>query len=66
LPSTLADIACTSSQIHVRSAHNSTFAFEKVFGVDEFMAAGVLHIEVGGQKPVKPSKDNNYVSSTTF
>ncbi|KDN48888.1 hypothetical protein K437DRAFT_255446 [Tilletiaria anomala UBC 951] len=54
-------IACTSSQIRVRKAHNATFAFEKVFGVDEFMAAGVLHIEVDGQKPVKPSKDNNYV-----
>ncbi len=45
----------------MRSAQNSTFAFEKVFGVDEFMAAGVLHIEVRGQKPIKPSKDNNYV-----
>lgn len=42
-------------------AANSTFAFDKVFGVDEYMAAGVLEIPPEGEKPLKPTKDNNYV-----
>ncbi|PWO01196.1 hypothetical protein FA09DRAFT_5500 [Tilletiopsis washingtonensis] len=54
-------IVCTSSQVRPRTAFNNSFAFEKVFGVDEFMAAGVLDIPVGGSKPTKPTKDNNYV-----
>lgn len=55
-------IACTSKQTRPRKAFNNSFFFEKVFGVDEFMAAGVLEIPVNGLKPTKPSKDNNYVS----
>jgi hypothetical protein len=47
--------------VRPRTAFNNSFAFEKVFGVDEFMAAGVLDIPVGGSKPTKPTKDNNYV-----
>lgn len=55
-------IACPISQVRPKSATNSPFAFEKVFGVDEYMAAGILEIPVGGSKPTKPTKDNNYVS----
>lgn len=58
-------IVCTAAQARPRIAHNNQFAFEKVFGVDEFMAAGVLEIPVGGNKPVKPTRDNNYVSASS-
>lgn len=55
-------IACPISQVRPKTAINSDFAFEKVFGVDDYMAAGILEIPVGGGKPSKPTKDNNYVS----
>lgn len=41
----------------------SNFTYQKVFGEDEFFAAGVLNIQVGGSKPSKPSRDNAYVST---
>lgn len=55
-------IACPKNQVRTKQAVNSPFAFEKVFGVDDYMAAGILEIPVGGSKPTKPTKDNNYVS----
>ena len=54
-------IACTAKGIRPRPAFNQKFSYEKVFGVGDFMAAGVLVIPQGGEKPTKPSKDNNYV-----
>ena len=56
-------IACTASSIRPRPAFNQNFSYEKLFGVGEFMAAGILVIPYGGEKPTKPSKDNNYVRS---
>lgn len=53
-------IACPISQVRPKTAINSPFAFEKVFGVDAYMAAGILEIPIGGSKPTKPTKDNNY------
>ncbi|PKI82551.1 mitotic fidelity of chromosome transmission- protein [Malassezia vespertilionis] len=53
-------IACTSSDMRPRPAFNQQFLYEKVFSLGEFMAAGVLVIPGGGEKPTKPSKDNNY------
>lgn len=53
-------IACPYSQVRAKPATNSSFSFEKVFGVDEYMASGILEIPVGGSKPTKPTKDNNY------
>ncbi|KAL4399690.1 mitotic fidelity of chromosome transmission-related protein [Malassezia pachydermatis] len=53
-------IACTSDGIRPRPAFNQKFSYEKIFGVGDFMAAGVLVIPRGGEKPTKPSKDNNY------
>ena len=38
------------------------FKFQKVFGDASFVAAGMLEIPVGGEKPSKPTKDNTYVS----
>ncbi|CAO1631318.1 unnamed protein product [Sympodiomycopsis kandeliae] len=56
-------IACPTSKLRTRMATDSSFAFDKVFALDEFMAAGILEIPVGGEKPLKPTKDNNYVFS---
>ncbi|WFD21176.1 mitotic fidelity of chromosome transmission- protein [Malassezia caprae] len=53
-------IACTAKGIRPRPAFNQKFSYEKIFGVGDFMAAGVLVIPQGGEKPTKPSKDNNY------
>lgn len=54
-------IACTAAGIRPRPAFNQQFSYEKIFGISDFMAAGVLVIPRGGEKPTKPSKDNNYV-----
>lgn len=43
---------------------NATFTYQKIFGEDEFFAAGILRIEVGGCKAPKNSRDNAYVSWT--
>lgn len=40
----------------------ASFRYQKVFGEDVFLAAGVVEIPVGGEKPGKFSKDNAYVS----
>lgn len=53
-------IACPADAIRPRPAFNQRFAYEKLFGVGDFMAAGVLVIPVDGDKPTKPSKDNSY------
>ena len=51
-----------------KPAANNEFAFQKIFGDGEFIAAGQLLIPVGGKKPSKGTKDNTYVSliHTTF
>ena len=43
-------------------AANKTWAFDKVFQDDEFIAAGLLVIPPRGRKPSKPANDNTYVS----
>lgn len=45
---------------------NATFTYQKIFGEDEFFAAGILRIEVGGCKAPKNSRDNAYVGSTCY
>jgi centromere protein C len=42
---------------------HGTFGYQKIFGEEEFFAAGLLHIPVGAQKSAKNSRDNAYVSS---
>jgi len=37
------------------------FAFQKIFGDGDFIAAGQLIIPVGSEKPSKGTKDNTYV-----
>jgi len=41
---------------------HGTFGYQKIFGEEEFFAAGLLHIPVGAQKSAKNSRDNAYVS----
>ncbi|KAL9936893.1 hypothetical protein V8E36_004128 [Tilletia maclaganii] len=53
-------IACQRDEVKTKKVFNSEFRFDKVFGVDDFMAAGVIEIPAGGSKPVKPSKTNSY------
>lgn len=53
-------IACPASDVRPIPAFNQQFLYEKIFGVGDFMAAGMLVIPTGGEKPTKPSKDNNY------
>lgn len=54
-------VVCPITQLRTTQAANSTFAFEKIFSVDDYMAGGILEIAPDGEKPLKPTKDNNYV-----
>ena len=54
-------LAFTSKMVIPRPAANNNFAFQKIFGDGEFIAAGQLIIPVGGKKPSKGTKDNTYV-----
>ena len=45
-----------------REAANSSWLFDKIFGDDEFIAAGQLIIPPKCRKPSKAAKDNTYVS----
>lgn len=38
------------------------YRFQRVFTDGEFMGAGLLIIPPGEKKPLKPAKDNTYVS----
>lgn len=55
-------IACTQDQVRTKDIPNATFSYQKIFGEDEFFAAGVLNIQVKGEKASKNSRDNAYVS----
>ena len=46
-----------------KSAANSNWFFQKIFGEGDFIAAGEMVIPPEGKKPSKSSKDNAYVSS---
>ena len=41
---------------------HGAFGYQKIFGEEEFFAAGLVHIPVGAQKSAKNSRDNAYVS----
>lgn len=55
-------VACTENNLAPTGLDTASFKYQKVFGEDEFFAAGVLYVEVGGCKTPKNSKDNAYVS----
>ncbi|KAI5450811.1 mitotic fidelity of chromosome transmission- protein [Naganishia albida] len=54
-------VANTSAMVRPKEIPNATFTYQKIFGEDEFFAAGILRIEVGGCKAPKNSRDNAYV-----
>lgn len=56
-----AEIAVTSKMVRLATVFNATFQYEKIFGEQDFFAAGVFKIEVGGEKTAKDSRDNCYV-----
>lgn len=49
---------------NIEEVDNAQFVYEKVFGEKAFTAAGIIRIGVGKYKPVKPSKDNAFVSDS--
>lgn len=54
-------VALPTSRLDPKEVAGSGFRYQKVFGEDQFIAAGVVYIPVGGSKPGKHSKDNSYV-----
>ena len=61
-----AGVAFTSRMLNPKVAANSNYMFQKVFGDNDFIAAGQILIPPGEQKPAKPAKDNTYVRITLF
>ena len=49
--------------VNPRESANSSWMFDKIFGDDEFIAAGQLVIPPRGRKPSKAAKDNTYVKT---
>lgn len=47
--------------VRVKAIKNANFGYQKIFGEEEFFAAGVLHIPVKAEKASKNSRDNAYV-----
>jgi hypothetical protein len=54
-------VACTADMVKVKPINPGEFGYQKIFGEEEFFAAGLLHIPVGAQKGAKNSRDNAYV-----
>ncbi|KAI0797485.1 Mif2/CENP-C like-domain-containing protein [Abortiporus biennis] len=54
-------LAYTHRMLHLKAATNGDFLFQKVFGDNDFIAAGQLVIPPGSQKPTKGTKDNTFV-----
>jgi centromere protein C len=48
--------------VDFKETAKSDWLFDKIFGDDEFIAAGQLVIPPKGRKPSKAAKDNTYVS----
>jgi hypothetical protein len=57
-------IAFPKSRLEPKMVQGSKFKYQKVFGEGQFIAAGVVYIPVGGNKPGKFSRDNSYVSAS--
>ncbi|KAG6336925.1 hypothetical protein ID866_2163 [Astraeus odoratus] len=51
----------TAKMFQPKSAANSSWFFQKIFGEGDFIAAGEMLIPPDGKKPSKSSKDNAYV-----
>ncbi|KAJ4491384.1 Mif2/CENP-C like-domain-containing protein [Lentinula edodes] len=53
-------IICLAKDIKPHRAANSEWAYQRIFGDDNFTASGHLTIPVHGRKPTKTTKDNTY------
>ncbi|KAF4615347.1 hypothetical protein D9613_002538 [Agrocybe pediades] len=54
-------IAWTAKMVSPRMSADHNWSFDKIFGDDDFIAAGQLVIPPGCRKPSKAAKDNTYV-----
>ncbi|KAH7873110.1 uncharacterized protein C8R40DRAFT_1071092 [Lentinula edodes] len=54
-------IICLAKDIKPHRVANSEWAYQWIFGDDNFTASGHLTIPVHGRKPTKTTKDNTYV-----
>ncbi|KAJ6480813.1 Mif2/CENP-C like-domain-containing protein [Mycena vitilis] len=54
-------IAFTARMFNPSAAANNEWFFQKIFGDDEFIAAGQIVIPPKGRKPSKLSKDNTFI-----
>ncbi|KAF9053118.1 Mif2/CENP-C like-domain-containing protein [Panaeolus papilionaceus] len=54
-------IAWTAKMVEPKMAADHNWSFDKIFGDDDFIAAGQLIIPPQGRKPSKAAKDNTYV-----
>ena len=52
--------------VDFKEAADNSWLFDKIFGDDEFIAAGQLIIPPKGRKPSKAAKDNTYVSLLSY
>lgn len=57
-------LAFPAKHIDPEPTNGGGFAFEKLFGDDDFIASGVITFPVGGKKPKKSTKDNTYVPTS--
>lgn len=54
-------IAYPKNLLDPKEVKDGNFKYQKVFGEDQFIAAGVVYVPIGCKKPGKHSKDNSYV-----
>ncbi|KAK7051277.1 mitotic fidelity of chromosome transmission-related protein [Paramarasmius palmivorus] len=54
-------IACLAKNLTFQQAANSEWLFQKIFGDEQFIAAGQLVIPENSRKPSKPTRDNTYI-----
>lgn len=55
-------IAFPASMIETKPAGKQNYRFQKIFSEGDFLAGGLLEIPVNEKKPLKPARDNSYVS----
>ena len=56
------EIAMPERLLKFNAVSDSDWKFERIFGDDQFIAAGELLIPPGARKPSKNTKDNTYVT----
>lgn len=57
-------IAFTRAMMDPKPTKNHAYKFQRIFTDGDYLAAGVLVIPPNESKPLKPARDNTYVSET--